>query len=354
MDAWKAHCKGQYPREFATPERLRSPILNDDQLTVLIQTYTPGHHCYISAYSFDPWERINNKKLNYNSAVIDTIFIDLDWKDNPEIALYEARLCDWVCRHRGIIPRIYFTGMKGFAIYFDFERTDIEPQFKKQVIRTFIEYIRDKLSLKTLDSQCIDGISRISRIPNTLHHGSGLYCIPLNRDQLWKMDGIKYILDLAKTPAKTPIIINNSESLPRMLLKIQDILKEEPLEAPRIAKTVPFILSQEQPINSNVKGTPCLGVMEIIIGTLEGTRDICLCGLIAGLNLQLQMNKDKILDTAVKWSDKCTPPLNYNLSILDRKVDEIISNQYRPCTFLIRAGIKACKKCPVQTRRTNH
>ena len=347
MNAWTAHCKGQYPREFATPERLRSPILNDDQLTVLIQTYTPGHHCYISAYSFDPWERINNKKLNYNSAVIDTIFIDLDWKDNPEIALYEARLCDWVCRHRGIIPRIYFTGMKGFAIYFDFERTDIEPQFKKQVIRTFIEYIRDKLSLKTLDSQCIDGISRISRIPNTLHHGSGLYCIPLNRDQLWKMDGIKYILDLAKTPAKTPIIINNSESLPRMLLKIQDILKEEPLEAPRIAKTVPFILSQEQPINTNVKGTPCLGVMEIILGVQQGARDVSMCGLIAGLNIQMGLSQTDIDKAVVDWMKLCDPPMNYDSSTRYYKVSEIVNKQYRPCTFLIKAGVRACSTCPV-------
>jgi len=351
MNAWIAHCKGRYPREFATPERLRSPILNDDQLTMYVETYMPGHNTYTSVYGFEKWNRIDNKKLDYSRAIIDTIFIDLDWKEMPEIALYEARLFELDCYHKGITPRIYFTGMKGFALYLDFEPVEIEQEFKKPVIRTFIEYIRDTLSLKTLDSQCVDGISRISRLPNTLHKKSGLYCIPLSRDELWHMDGIQHILDLAKNVSETPIMVVNNKVIPEMLLKIQDILKETKVEVTEGRSTVPFILPQKQPDETPVRGTPCLGVMEVMCGVQEGTRDVSMCGLIAGMNIQMGLSPAEINSALEKWMNTCNPPLNYTESERHYKLTEIMNKQYRPCTFLIRAGVPACNTCPIKRQK---
>jgi len=345
--AINSHCKERYPREFASPERLRSPVTSNNHLNQLVTAYGPGHNCFVSVYSFSEWLRSGPKnKLDYTKAVIDTIFIDLDWKVMPEIALYETRLLELYYRHRNVDIRVNFTGKKGFAVYIDFEPIDIPDEDKKPVIRKFIEDIRTKLSLKTLDKQCIDGISRISRLPNTKHHDTGLYCIPLNRDQLWHMDGFNHIQELAKTPSEERVIVAESPYIHKKLTKIQENLIEEVVNIPVATKPVPFeFIPKQQAI---IPGSSlCPGVMEIALGVQEGVRDASLCGLVAGLNLQLQMEYKEILNAVGEWSTKCTPALDYDSFILANKVNEIINREYRPCTFLIRAGVNACNKCPV-------
>jgi len=161
------------------------------------------------------------------------------------------------------------------------------------------------------------------------------------------MDGFSHILELAKTPSKERIIVTESPYIHQVLTKIQENLIEEVVNIPVATKPVPFEFIPKQ--RTIIPGSSlCPGVMEIILGVQEGVRDASLCGLIAGLNLQLQMEYKEILNAVGEWSTKCTPALDYDSFTIANKVNEIIGKEYRPCTFLIRAGVNACNKCPVK------
>lgn len=350
--SWVVHTKGKYPREFASPYRLRNPITNDESLIRLIEAYTPAHNCFCSVYSFDKWERIQKKNktiLAYENAIIDTIFIDLDSKTLP-YAHYEAKLLDLYLHYHDCTPRQNFTGNKGFAFYIDFPEVKLNKKTVKTVIRKYLESIQSILSLRSIDRVCFDSISRISRLPNTINHKSGNYCIPLSREELWLPT--EEIIQMAQKPSKTPAIVNECNKIPGILLAIeQDILAQHKI-IPNVAPKNTGKAQKKSNENSNdTQSTSlCPGIMHIINGAQKGQRDNSLCAMICALNLQLGKNKDEILKITKGWIDSCSPPINLNDSELSNKVDYLVDSDYRPCTFTIRTGNKICKKCSVNSR----
>ena len=352
-DSWIAHTKGKYPREFASPNRLHNPIENDDMLVKLVRAYTPAHNSFCSVYSFDKWERVlrNNKDvLVYENAIIDCLFIDLDCKTLP-YAHYEAKLLDLYLNHYSCEPREYCTGNKGFAFYVDFPEVQLDEALVKPVLRKYLESIQSVLSLRSIDRVCFDSISRISRLPNTLNHKSGRYCIPLSRTQLWSP--LSDILKLTEKPSKTPIIINECKSIPAILLSIEADLKKQQKE--KIMQMPPIACKPSDGVR-HTEGTGqatslCSGVMEIIFKDVrEGSRDNSLCALICALSLQTMKTKDEIFPIVKNWAQTCVPPIELSDFELLNKIDYLVNSKYRPCTFALRTNNPMCKKCTVASR----
>jgi len=350
-DSWVAHAKGKYPREFASPNRMHNPIKDDEALIKLVKAYGPAHNCFCSVYSFDAWERVKKKNrdiLIYENAVVDCIFIDLDC-DRLPYAHYEAKMLDLYLNHYKCNARQCFTGNKGFAFYIDFPEVKLNKEIVKPVLRKYLESIQSVLSLKSIDRVCFDSISRISRIPNAINHKSGLYCIPLSREELWSP--LSEIKKLAKRPSKTPVIVNECDRIPGVLLSIeQDLLNKKEITPIPMPVCGGRAQTSRRSDDQSQTTSLCPGIVHIIDGVSEGGRDNSLCAMISGLHLQTRKSKDEIFEIAKKWIGSCSPPLDLDDFELSNKVDYLVDNNYRPCTFALRTGNKMCQKCPVAKR----
>lgn len=350
-DSWVAHAKGKYPREFASPNRMHNPIKDNETFIKLVKAYGPAHNCFCSVYPFDNWIRVKKKNrdiLVYENAIIDCIFIDLDC-DRLPYAHYEAKMLDLYLNHHKCNARQYFTGNKGFAFYIDFPEVKLNKKSAKLVLRKYLESIKNVLSLKSIDRVCFDSISRISRIPNTVNHKSGLYCIPLSRVELW--NDLSIIIEKAKQPSKTPIIVNECDRIPGVLLSIEQNLQNNEKISPMPIPTCHTRTQTSRKADDQSQATSlCPGIVHIIDGVSEGGRDNSLCAMICALHLQTRKNKDEIFPIASNWAQSCSPSLEMDNYELSNKIDYLVDNNYRPCTFAMRTGNKMCQKCPVSSR----
>ena len=213
--SWTSHCKNRYPREFAHPKRIDSPIRNEEQLTNTVSRWQDkGQPCYISVYAFEDWRN------RPQSVIIDRIYFDLDSKTDPQHAVDDAtRLIEGLERY-DIETTQYFSGKKGVALYIDFEPVQIAPENKKETVKAFQVHLVKKFSLTTLDRMVISDINRVSRLPNTPHQDSGLYCIPVTLDDL--KEGIGHARDLARKPrTDLPVTIHNNTVMPEYMHRLE-------------------------------------------------------------------------------------------------------------------------------------
>jgi hypothetical protein len=186
-DLLDIHCKGKYPREFGHKTKrsfLRNEYAPNAKVLTRMCEFFNYRDCYVSVYSFtapvtpgEMWDR--------NSAIVDRLYLDLDYEGNLTIPLKEARkIVSWYLKQFGVYPLIYFTGCRGFAIYFDFKPLKFkDATTAKEHLRAIASLIVDILKLRTVDFQVIE-IARISRIPLTINTKTGYYCIPLNPKKL--------------------------------------------------------------------------------------------------------------------------------------------------------------------------
>lgn len=248
---WKAHCKDMFPREFAyKPLPGESPlnlvrihrIGSLDKLAGLIKAYSNRLGFYVSVYAFEPKNSLG--KVDYDTAIIDRLYLDFDSAEKPGFALYEASTVTDVLQDVSIEAMSYFSGMKGTACYIDFSPTTIAVENKKEVLGLFWDIINEgmemnytALNLTTLDRSSVRGdIARVSRLPNTPHQ-SGLFCIPLTISDMHRSEG--YIRKLARQPRydidldiiiKDNIRINDRvvpDLLRKLELRVIDMRKEE-------------------------------------------------------------------------------------------------------------------------------
>nr|WAI02713.1 MAG: CHC2 zinc finger domain-containing protein [Candidatus Methanoperedens sp.] len=241
VPSWKAHCKGMYPREFAYKPLPGESILNlvrihqvrdIDALARMVGAYKNRLGFYVSVYPFASIP--GHGKLDYDTAIIDRLYLDFDSADSLDRALNEASVASDVLRDVSIETMSYFSGMKGTACYIDFQPTPIAVENKKEVLGLFWDIINsglernyEILNLTTLDRSSVRGdLARVSRLPNTPHH-SGLFCIPLTAREMHRAGS--YIRAMAKAPRfdiDLDIIIKdniriNSDVVPRLLLDLE-------------------------------------------------------------------------------------------------------------------------------------
>ena len=119
---WNAHCKGNFMREFAyKPLPHESPlnlvrihrIGSLEKLAGLVRAYSNRPGFYVSVYAFEPENRPG--KLDYDTAIIDRLYLDFDSKEDLSLALYESCLTRDALQDLSIEVHSYFSGQKGTA-----------------------------------------------------------------------------------------------------------------------------------------------------------------------------------------------------------------------------------------------
>ena len=165
----------RYPREVMF-NRKRILVRNVAEFLKLYNTYAPVSNFYISVYSYEVIHNNGRRdKPVYESAVVNKVYFDFDGDNAHDNML---KLHRW-CRRHDVLHTVVFSG-GGYHVYLLCAETN------KQAVRTFQHYINDKLPLN-LDSKHISffgDVARVTRVPNSYNHSRGVYCIPLQPEQL--------------------------------------------------------------------------------------------------------------------------------------------------------------------------
>jgi len=217
IDLFDGHCKGKYPREFGTKLRngkfmRNNEIVDPEHLYNLCKIWD-FEDCFCSVYAFKEWH--NQSKIRKQKAIIDCLAFDLDHKENLNIAFKEAKKLVRYLLSKNTIPRVYFSGAKGFHVYIDFPSVELEnvEAVKRVGIR-----IAERLKLKTVDSKVFE-VSRVIRLPLTTHSKTKYRCTPIDPYKFLKLD-LNSILYFCKY-SYSNIEINECESFVK-LLKYED------------------------------------------------------------------------------------------------------------------------------------
>lgn len=168
-----------------------------------------AHDCYVSIfyYNEEHLKRFQQKGTikGITDVVTDKLVFDFDSKDNIEVARTDsmetiARLEKYGIAEKNV--EIYFSGNKGFTLVVNLPK-DITPDEAANIAIQKIGY-----GLVTLDKS-IYNASRILRLPGTKHQVSGMYKIPLTREELstWT---IEEIWTSAEEPYESPIAPTSS------------------------------------------------------------------------------------------------------------------------------------------------
>jgi len=194
-------------REFGIPARI-AKCETVEGLNEQKEKFNGKRNCYVSVYSFT--EEYPNGKTNYDSAIINTVWFDFDHNKDVSKCLKDVRkLYNRYCRPWGLVPRIYYTGGRGFQLNIDFfEPLNLPSHLKREAIRDYLLSLKSKYTLTTLDEQCINNsITAMRRFPNTTYldkktlESSNKYCIQLDIEEMlnYNMEEIEALSEWPRT-----------------------------------------------------------------------------------------------------------------------------------------------------------
>ena len=203
-------------REFGTPARIAT-FSSQEEGQDLVFKYIGSTNCYVSVYAFRNKTEAN--KTDYDSAVIETIWFDFDDDNDVSNCLEDVRkLYKEYCLPNNLIPRIFYTGGRGFQLNIDFEELPLPDRLKRKVIRNYIMFIKDKYKLKSLDEHCINNsVACLRRMVNTpyIHkktqQKNGRYCIPMNVSEVLQYS-MEEIESLSVKPRTQQFAINRASN----------------------------------------------------------------------------------------------------------------------------------------------
>ncbi len=209
---WLKHAYDGFPREVTTPWSRRVRCLNADNYTYLLWKGYGETDLFTSIY---PTSFVNlDAQMTLNK-----IFFDIDDEDNPAIA-YESmqKIVTYFRSRYGYAPRVNFSGKKGYHVYIDFDPIKMRIEYFKPVVRAFIDQVMKGSGAKIVDNSAIAdqaGVTRVSRIPYSIHPKSGNSCIPI--DPGWSMMNIK---DHSKLGEGLDVIITKCAEIGDDLLEL--------------------------------------------------------------------------------------------------------------------------------------
>ena len=203
-------------REFGTPARIAT-FSSHEEGQDLVFKHIGSTNCYVSVYAFRNKTEAN--KTDYDSAVIETIWFDFDDDNDVSNCLEDVRkLYKEYCLPNNLIPRIFYTGGRGFQLNIDFEELPLPDRLKRKVIRNYIMFIKDKYKLKSLDEHCINNsVACLRRMVNTpyIHkktqQKNGRYCIPMNVSEVLQYS-MEEIEALSVKPRSQQFAINRQSN----------------------------------------------------------------------------------------------------------------------------------------------
>lgn len=162
----------RFPRELARP--FKDGIAYDyEDIKNFVRKYAQSSGVHISTY---PFSTIESGKVDYESAVVDKIFSDIDGVNWLEHTRRKFKWCD----KYDILTRFNMSG--GGSHFFIFCKENI--QFKRNCIFNFQTYLEKELKIQ-IDPQVKGDLSHTFRIPNTFNYKRGRYCIQMDEDLLF-------------------------------------------------------------------------------------------------------------------------------------------------------------------------
>ena len=211
-DELRKHCKNKFPREFAhkfeSGRFMRNERINDEyELKRLVEFYEYTD-CYCSLYAFREWHDM--AAVRKQTARVDCLVLDLDSKDLKQSFREAQKLVSYLLSKK-TIPRVYFSGSKGYHVYIDFPETEIE---NFEALKRLGIKIAAKLKLITVDPSVFEP-SRVIRIPFSKHGGSGLYCKPINPEKFVEMDYLT--MKVFVRHSFSPIEVHECKSFSKLL-----------------------------------------------------------------------------------------------------------------------------------------
>ena len=166
-------------RDYGHPYRSFFPIELMDKLEHIIQRdQRRGRPCFLSVNYYR-----GNTGRPGEPVALEKLFFDLDYPANIDRARADARrlvdLLSSYCK-----PLLVFSGGKGYHVYCYIE-TPIEGSktFLKNVLDILVSELKVyDLGLVSLDERVVKDVSRLSRIPYTLHDKTRKQVTPLDYD----------------------------------------------------------------------------------------------------------------------------------------------------------------------------
>lgn len=164
--AWLDHAYDGFPRKVGTPtQRL---IHSQEDYLQYVWAMSGRVNLYTSLFS-----EITKETERYYR-----MYFDIDNEDLPTAHYDMKNIRRWFISETGTCPTIYFSGKKGFAIYFYFKPRKFEEY--QYTCRAIVDGIRESIDVTSIDETVVGDTSRISRIPFTRHMESRSHCVPLN------------------------------------------------------------------------------------------------------------------------------------------------------------------------------
>lgn len=158
-----------FPREVCAKDMhtelaARRTAINSSQFVDFLKSNNGKKHCFMGLFS----------RMQRVCKIYDTVFFDIDAPTLDEASKKAHTVLDAMkAAFRDASPRIYFSGKKGYHIYYDIEPTYLQS-YKGSVYAIVMQ-----LKLKDcIDCQVIsDNI--LCRLPYTMHMSTKLMCIPI-------------------------------------------------------------------------------------------------------------------------------------------------------------------------------
>lgn len=190
-----------FPREMGFPERTGKYrcIEDKEEFIKIIDAFNGRKNVYTTIYSFGTIKEGKYYKIpDYDSAIVDKVFLDLDSKDSlVNIQKIHTALVKQDLKHTMI-----FSG-GGFHCYIKCEKANIS--YKKECVMNMQRYVAElcKLTIgepekNDIDEHIIGDVARISRIPNTYNLKRKCFCIPIKEEDFEQYKTIPDFQEFAK------------------------------------------------------------------------------------------------------------------------------------------------------------
>lgn len=213
----------RFPREIARPFK-EGLVWDMDDINKYIMKYGHSYGIHISIYSFST---VSKDKPDYESAIIDKIYLDID---PPNWLIQVRKVFNW-CDENDILS-IYVMSGGGSHIYMFCKET---VKYKRSCVYNFQSYLEDILDIK-IDAQVKGDLSRTLRVPETFNFKRSRYCMYLDKDLIFNHteEEIYKLAEIYPLYRPKEIVYGNK------LLDLESFDKEE------------FIYSSRAVINVNV------------------------------------------------------------------------------------------------------
>ena len=200
--------------------RSKRPITSMDKMNEIASRRTSlGDAVYQSVYAFTDFS-------DRTSAIIDKIYVDLDNKDDPQLAMNDASM---IAQHFDGHTMQWFSGRKGIGMEILCNAAPLLPEMKRDVLRRWTFNLIDKLGITTADHAVIGDINRVHRIVDTVHRDTGLHAIGLTQSELSDLS-ISYVKAMATSPRGLVQDAMPSMEVTEQLLHIEEVILTERLQ----------------------------------------------------------------------------------------------------------------------------